>query len=239
MSLQSLHDKMLDEMPERAQHDSAECPFCNPQNSTETGGNMSETSFTKDEVQAQVAAAVAEATRSISEELESFKASQEAAEVEARIAEAKAELEERVSGLQAELDAKVIEAETAKNAHAELVALLEAEEARVAEEAAAAERRDARVAAVSEAASFSEDYIAANADRWASLDDEIFEALIADYKAVAEKASASTAGATKIPATTALVASRDEATGGSNSSAVKALSELRRTKGFDPREMVR
>lgn len=237
MSLQSLHDKMLEEMPERAQHDSAECPFCNPQNSTETGGNMSETSFTKDEVQAQVAAAVADATKAISEELEAFKASQEAAEVEARIAEAKAELEERVSGLQAELDAKVIEAETAKNAHAELVALLEAEEARVAEEAAAAERRDARVAAVSEAASFSEDYIAANADRWSALDDDTFEALLADYKAVAEKASASTAGTTKIPATTALVASRDDAPG--TGSAVKALSELRRVKGFDPREMVR
>lgn len=235
MSLQSLHDKMLEEMPERAQHDSAECPFCNPQNSHETGGNMSET-FTKDEVQAQVAAAVADATKAISEELEAFKASQEAAEVEARIAEAKAELEERIAALQADLDAKVIEAETAKAAHAELVALLEAEEARVAEEAAMAERRDARVAAVSEAASFSEDYIAANADRWASLDDDTFEALLADYKAVAEKASAST-GATKIPAKTALVASRDEASG--TGSAVKALSELRRVKGFDPREMVR
>lgn len=195
---------------------------------------MSET-FTKEEVQAQISAAVAEATRPLTEELESFKSSQETAEVEARIAEAKAEAEAQVTALQAELDAKVIEADAAVKAHTELVELLEAEEARVTEEAAVAARIEERTAAVAEVVEFSEEYVASNAARWAAMDDESFEATIADYAAVAEKASASVGGSTKVPAKTALTASRDEDKG--VASAAKGLFALQRG-GFDPRSMV-
>lgn len=231
-ALRELHDQMISEMPASASHEAADCPICTPQISEETGGNMSDT-FTKDEVEARVAAAVAEAVSPLAAELDAIRSGEEAAAVEARIAEAKAESEAAVAALQAELDAKAIELEAKSQELAELVSLLEAEEARLAEEAALAARIEERVAAVTEAGAFSEEYVQENAARWASMDDEAFEVALADYKVLAEKAAAASSGS-KIPAQTVMTAAREENNGGS---AVGKLFGLSRG-GFDPRTMV-
>ncbi len=228
-ALKELHDQMIAEMPASASHEAADCPICTPQISDTTGGTMSDT-FTKDEVEARVAAAVAEAVTPLRTELDTFRTGEEAAAVEARIEEARAEAEEKVNALQAELDAKAIELEAKTQELAELVTLLEAEEARVTEEAAAAARIEERTAAVNEVGAFSEEYVQENAARWASMDDEAFEVALEDYKVLAEKAAAT--GGSKIPVKTAMTAARDDNGG----SALNKLSGLIRS-GFDPRSV--
>lgn len=194
---------------------------------------MSEKTYTDPEVQALVTAAVAEATKDLSAELESLKSSLTASESDAKIAQIQADADEKVADLQAQLDAKVIEAQASKTAHDELVAYLEGEATRVETEAAAEARKEERVKAVSEAASFPEEYVTANTDRWAAMDDEAFELLLADYKSVSAKSGGDT---TTVP-TTALTATRDATTSGA-APAARALIGLRR-EGVDPRQIVR
>lgn len=233
-TLKALHDQMLEDKPDSAEHVEAECPFCTLQTSENNGGNMSDT-FTKSEVEAQVALAVAAATEELSKSLEEFKASQTASEVEAKIAAAQAEADVKVADLQAQLDAAVIEAGEATKARTDLESFLTAAQADADAATAIAARKDERVKLVTEAASFPEEYVTANADRWAGMSDEDFEATLADYKAVAEKASASSKGGT-LPDKTALHASRDDA--GSKGSATSKVFDLIRS-GVDPRELIR
>lgn len=195
---------------------------------------MSEKTYTDPEVQALVTAAVAEATKDLSAELESLKSSMTASESDAKIAQIQIEADEKVADLQAQLDAKVIEAQAATTARDELVAFLEGEATRVEAEAAAEARKEERVKAVSEAATFPEEYVSANTERWASMDDEAFETLLADYRSVSAKSGAET---TTIVPTTSLQATRDETTSGA-APAAKALISLRRD-GVDPRQMIR
>jgi len=232
-SLQAVHDKLLEDKPDGVEHVEADCPFCTPQSSDNSGGYMSKT-YSDEEVEALVTKAGK--AEELQAELDAFKSSQSAAEVEAKIAEAKAESDAQVADLQAQLDAKVIEAEAASTAKNEILTWLEAESEKITKEAEATARTDERVAQVAEVASFPEDYIVANAARWAGMDDETFEATIADYKAVAEKAVADAAATKGVPSTTALHASR-EANGNGGSSA-KEVIRLRET-GFDPRELTR
>lgn len=130
------------------------------------------------------------------------------AEVDSRVAAAKVEAEESIAALQAQLDTATVEAETAKQAHADLIAYLEAEQVAAAEAAALEVRKAERVAQVKEIASFSDDYVDAHADRWASLPDEAFEATLEDWKAIASKAPAAKSDEGDIPAATALTATR-------------------------------
>lgn len=234
--LKAEHDRLLASKPEGLEHDAIECEFCEPELATKTGtatnsakgGDMS--TYTEDELQAAIAAAV----KPVQDELASFKASQEAEEVEARIAEAKAEAEEAKAEVEKQLDTVTLERDEAVKAKTELEEYL-AEEAKKVEEAAAfAAKRDERVAQVKEVASFSDEHIEASADRWTAMADEDFAGLLEDWKAVAAKKEES-GTTTTIPAATAMTATRDD--GGSAPSVADVRREVMglRSQGVDTR----
>lgn len=111
----------------------------------------------------------------------------EAEAIDARIADAKAELEAQVAELQSKLDTAVLEAEAARSELDSVVSFLAAEQS-AAEEAAAAEaRKEERIAKVKEVASFPDEYLEANADRFAAMSEEAFEVALEDWKAIAPK----------------------------------------------------
>lgn len=234
MELKTLHDKLLAEMPEGATHVESECRFCSPGQITDT--HMEETmskTYSDEEVQALVTAGVAEATKELSKELEDLKATQTVSEWEAKIALTKEEHDAAVAELQAQLDKAVLEAEASKKANEDLTAYLEGEREREEREAAVEARKEERVKAVADAASFPEEYVTANTERWAAMDDESFESLLADYRSMAAKP----AGESNIPATTALQATRESQ---SNGQAKAAISIIRmRESGVDPRELIK
>lgn len=195
---------------------------------------MSKT-YSEDEALALVTAAVAEATKDLSAELDDLKATKTASEWETKIADLKVETDAKVADLQAQLDGKVIEAQASKTAHDELVAFLDSEKERTELEAAVNARKEERVKAVAEAATFPEEYLTANTERWATMDDEAFEALLADYKSVSAKSGETTT--TTVPTTTALHATRETTTTGA-ASAARELIALR-NEGVDPRQIIR
>lgn len=158
--------------------------------------------YTQDDVDAAVAAALAP----LKEQLSKMEAEMAEAGIEARIAEASAELTKQIEDLQAQLDTKVLEAEEARKSVTDITAYLDAVAAEAQAAADQASRKEVRLALVREVASFPDEYIDANADRWASLEDEAFEALVNDWRAIASKKPEET----QLPAATAMVASRTE-----------------------------
>lgn len=152
--------------------------------SNEGGKHMADKTYSEDEFKAAVAEAIAPLQAALAEAQAKDTEAAHAAAIEALKAEYDAKLEE----LQKSLDTAVLEGESHKNELAELTALLVAA-AEAAEKAAeVAARRDERLAKVKEFASFPEEYVTANADRWAELSEDVFEALLEDYKAVSKVA---------------------------------------------------
>jgi hypothetical protein len=231
MELKDLHDKMIAEMPDGAEHASEECPFCSDEQITQRGGNMK--SYSDEDIQALVAQAVADATKELTVELEGLKSTATVSEWEVKISTLQAEHDEQVAALQASLDAAVISAESAKQEYENLLAFLESEKDRVEAEAVVEARKEERVKAVSEAATFPEDYLTANTDRWAEMSDEAFEALLADYRSMGTVIPAPT----PIPGKTALHATRPAGDQGSASAAREVI--RLRERGIDPRELIR
>lgn len=228
--LKELHDRLMEQKPEGASHAEDECPFCgdaDPKEAEEVS-----VSYTEDELKAKVDEAVASATKDLEAKVKELEEVRSASEVEAKLAEAKAEHETKVSEIQAQLDTAVLEAEKAKTEKEEIVAFLEAEGKKAEEAAALASRRDERLKQVAEVASFPQEYVEANADRWAGLDDEQFAALLEDYKAVGAKKED---GEEEIPAgTSAMTASRE------SKGDKKVMAEVIRgfrTAGVDPRTL--
>lgn len=123
--------------------------------------------------------------------------------------DAKAPLVEQVKTLQDELDSTTLRAAKAESEYTALVTMLETAKAEQDEAAAIAERRDARREAVKELA-FTDDYVEANLDRWAAKSDEDFAELLDGWKAVVSKKDDGSEGASSIPATTAMKASRED-----------------------------
>lgn len=208
-ALKELHDRLLAQKPDDATHNTENCIHCNEALASELipeGGDMSKT-FTEDDLNA----AVREAVAAKQVEIDALKASQAETEVEARVAAAKAEADERVAALQADLDAATLRADTAEKLHTDLVAYLDAEKARQDAEVEAAARAESRLAVIKEVASFKDDYIAANLDRWAALDEEAFAALVEDWKLISAPATANAhATSTQLPASTAMAAVREK-----------------------------
>lgn len=169
--------------PSDAAHNSAECPFCLNTETDEShlGGEIEVSTFTQEELDA----AVAEALTPLQEALKALKESQQESEIETRIAAAKLELETRITELQGELDSSVLKTSEAERQYVELVDFLASEQNAQAEAAEMALRKEARLSIVKEVASFPDEYVTANADRWSQLDDEGFEALVNDWKAIA------------------------------------------------------
>lgn len=220
--LKALHDLLLAGKPEGATHP-ADCPVCAI---TPAREEATLKTYTEDELRAAIDAAVGD----LRGELDTFRASQEAQAVEARITKAVTEATEplstQVSELQAKLDASVLET-AAEKAKADA---LEAEKVAAAEAATVAARKDERLTKVKEVANFPEAYLDSNADRFAAMSDEEFEARLEEYRQIAVKAT----GTDGLPLKTAL-----KATTGTDSKPTSAVADLfaMRRAGIDPRTL--
>ncbi len=130
-------------------------------------------------------------------------------EIDSKIAAAKADLEAQVTDLHSQLDAAVLAAQAAKDDRDNTVSYLEGEAAAVEAAAAIAARKDERLTKVKEVASFPDEYLEANADRFAAMSDEEFEKALEDWKVIAPKK-----GEKKevIPSHTAMTAARSSDT---------------------------
>lgn len=204
--LRKAHDELLKNKPETAVHDETDCIFCNEDYSSEEGGDMK--TFTEEELNAAVAAAVAP----IQAELETAKEAQADKDVDDRVSEVKAEADQAVADIQGQLDEAMVQKGAAEKALEDTKAYLES--VRADEEAAAAHAAalESRKAAVAELALFGDEYVETNIERWAALADEDFDALMADWKTVAESAkSNSSEGAEEESSDTAMNSTRDTA----------------------------
>lgn len=158
--------------------------------------------YTEADVQAQVRQAVDAAVGELRTELDQLRASQEeqqiATRIEDAVAAATASLSARVAELETALDAATVEAAGEKaRADGLQVAI-----ATATAEAEVAERRDTRLEAVKATGlPFKAEYLTANAQRWAEMDEAAFDAFLADCK---EAAGDQTNDG--IPTTTALTA---------------------------------
>lgn len=203
--LKEIHDQLLAEKPEDAQHDEATCPFCNGEMSDAVdhqGGSEPVTkTYTEDEYDSVLAKVSA-----LEAKLAEFEGAQQESEVEAKIAEIKAEAQALNADLQTKLDTALLEAEAAKSEKEKVLEYLTQVQADADKAAEIAARRDERIALVKEQTSFPESRIEERADAWAAMDEAAFTAALDDWKTIAPK---TTNG--KIPdVSTALSASRDD-----------------------------
>ena len=112
----------------------------------------------------------------------------------------------------ASLDSAVLDSQKAKNEYEALIAFLaelqEAENREATRAAKKAERKE-KVCAV---ASFPEDYVESNLDRWTDMADEDFAALLSDWERIAAKASDEGADKKKdvVPSSTAMTAAAEQ-----------------------------
>jgi len=184
-SLKEKHDELLENMPEGASHDKENCPFCNP-----SGGGDEMNTFTEDELNTAVAEALAPVKEAAEAEISRLK--DEIAELsDAQAADEAAEVEERITSLQTDLDKAEARASEAEARVEEILSWLE-EQATLAEiaEYLTAVRAE-RTELIRSAAHFSDEYIDANIDRWSSMSDEAFAALVADMEAIKEASKGS------------------------------------------------
>lgn len=168
---------------------------------------MSKT-YTEDELTAAVNEAVAPVKEAAASELAELKVELD----ELRAAKAADEIQDEVATIQAQLDKTELRASEAEARVTEILGYFEGLAAE-AEAAAALEAAKAeRLTAISEAASFSDEYVASNIDRWVALSEEDFAALLEDWKAVqaASKASLENAELSEIPQETAMSHTRTE-----------------------------
>lgn len=245
MNLQEVHDRLVTVQPEGASCPE-DCPFCSGEYASlvEGGNNVSEKTFSEEETEALVAAAVAKATADLQSELDAFKAGEESAQMnaqieaikadmQAQIEAAKVEAETQINDLTIKLDAAVVAGEVAKRERDEIAGWLQAEADKVVAEAEKATLRSDRIAKVAEVITFPEDYVNERADKWASLDAEQFEALLADYKVLDSK---TTARPESPPRVTAMHASRESS---EQTTVGSALADIIRGRayGVNPRDI--
>lgn len=235
--LKDLHDALLQERPEGVEHDSLNCPMCGDvpvetASAESTGGNVSDEKTYTEAEYAQLVAQVSSLEAQIAE----LTKAAEAEAIDARIAEAKADLEAQVADLQTQLDAAVLEKEAARSELDNVLSFLAAEQA-AAEEAAALEaRREERIAKVKEVASFPDDYLATNAERFAAMSDEAFEAALEDWKAIAPKADKAGEEEGELLPSTAMTASRTTTNTTTDKSLLREVMSLREA-GVDVRSI--
>lgn len=195
-----IHDKLLEQMPEGASHEP--CSYCLMSTESPEGGTRVDKTYTEEDLQT----AVAEATAELAAKVAAMESAAQESEVAAAISAVKAEAAAEIEELRSNLDNAVLAAQAAKNEldtyKADIEAIAAAET--LATEVAA--RREERLAQVKEAASFPDEYLEANADRYAAMSDEDFAERLQEFAAISPAKS----GDDKIPSTTALTAARDE-----------------------------
>lgn len=165
---------------------------------------MADKTYTQEEQDALLAQ-VADLTAKVAEMTDATTASL----IETKVAEVTAAMDAAIAEVQAKLDTAVLEAETAKTAHDEIVAFLDAAVADTAAKVEMEARKEERLAKVREVASFPEEYLTENADRFAAMSDEAFTAAVEDWAAIAPQKSAS-GTKEELPKKTAMSASRAE-----------------------------
>lgn len=229
-----VHQKLLTEKPEGAEHDEKSCPLCalaaeGTAPHVEPEGTMTTTvadpaTFTAEDVKSQVDAAVAAAVEAARDQLiTELSALAEDADAEAKIADLESKLDAATAALAA-AEQKATETEQF---------WAEAIEAHEAAEVAAA-RKDERLAELAAAVTLPEEFVKENADRFAAMSDEDWAAKLNDFRIAAGK----TEGESTIPSTTVLTAAREGAagTGAPTGSMLSELGSLRHTL-TDPRTL--
>lgn len=160
------------------------CPICNPdnQNNPDEGGDME--TFTKDELDSAVNAAVAplqaelESTKA---ELTSIKSDLAEDEVASRVAEATADSEARITELQDQLDTAVNDAATARAELAELEQFLADEAEKLELIALFNDRKEARLAEIAEKLPhMPQERIDARIDEWTEKSDDDWASFLED-----------------------------------------------------------
>lgn len=183
--------------------------------------------FTQTDLDAAVAAAVGPLQQRLTE----LEAQAQDSEVGRAVAAAVAEKDTQISDLQSQLDTAVA-ARTAAEAKMTETETFWAEAIAAHEEAIAFEaRRNERVSKAAEIGVFNDDYIAANADRFAAMSDEDFAARLEEWRLIAADKAPS-----GIPAKTAFTASRVEQPQTSTGSRLGQLAALRANR-VDPRTL--
>lgn len=234
--LLALHAKLLEEKPDGVEHDKATCPLCaleaDPEHANAPGGESVSESFTKEQVDEMIAKAVEEATVPLQAKLDDLGKAAKETEVGKAVAEATAPLEAQVEELQKKVDDAEVAKTAAETAKAEIeefwtTAITESEEA-----AARDTRKGERVEAAKAAGVLAEDYITANADRFADMSEDDWSARLDEWKVIAE--AAKTNG---IPASTGFTASRETASENNNGSALTLLRSMRSGVKSDPRTL--
>lgn len=159
--------------------------------------------------QADIDTATAAATVSLQQRLAELEAQVQETEVGQAVSKAVAEAvtaeTARTAELQTQLDAAEAARTAAENRLAETEQFWTQAIADHDATAALAARREQRVARASEAGVFTDEYITANADRFAAMPDEDFDARLAEWALIATQAGTGPAGT---PARTALTASQ-------------------------------
>lgn len=224
MSSRELHDRWLEQRPEGASHPE-DCPFCLEAKANLTGGAgdpMSDKTYSESEVQAQIALA----TKALEDQIRDLEAKDLEAETEAKVAEATVALQAELDAAKAELDVKVAELAGANQKIEDIDAYLSAEKAEKEEAEAAEARKTERVEKVKENASFTDEYVAEHAERWAKMSDEDFEGLIDNLKASGSKGEK--AKDDTIPGDTKLAGTSETASKDESKSTLGTILDLRR-----------
>jgi hypothetical protein len=170
VTAEDIHEFLLANQPEDADHNQAECAMCLQKASTQEESVSTDNMLTQEQHEQLLASAVEKATTAA------------AATVDAEVLSLNEQLDEAKSALAA----KDEEIETLKSSIDE-----RAEEDRL--EALAAER----VAQVKEVASFSDEQVESRRAAWAKMDEDDFVAYVEDIKAVAAVKSDDDDGAPK------------------------------------------
>lgn len=198
------HDEIFERMsePEKAEHIVSDCSFCVESETAELikeGGEPVSKTYSEEEFNSAVKAAVDEATAPLVAKLAEVDASKAQEQADARIAELEAEHANAIDALKGELDTVKVEAVAHEQKYNDVVSYLEAEKAAADEAAAIEARKSERLAAVKEVAALDDEYVADNIDRWASMSDEDFGALTASWNAVKATVKTVEAGSEELP----------------------------------------
>jgi DNA repair exonuclease SbcCD ATPase subunit len=225
--LKAIHDQLLADMPEGAEHDEATCPMCalEVEENTTPGGSMPET-FTQEDLDAAVTAM----SDTLQQRLKELEAQVQESEVGRAVAQATEAKDAEISQLQQRIDAAEASRTAAENKLNEVEQFwVDA----IATQQAASEldaRKERRVTEAKQAGVFSDDYINENAERFAAMSDEDFSARLEEWRLIAAK----TGESTPAPARTALAASASGQT--PPASNLSVVSELRGMR-VDPRTL--
>lgn len=228
--LKAVHDRLLAQKPEGAEHDSTGCALCamdaaDEPTTTERGGSPM-ADFTQEQVDSMIAVAVSKAIEDATGPLQSriveLEASKQTDEIEAAVADATATLSTEAARLQSELDAANVAKTAAETALADLEAARVQAEADREEAERVSQLKDKRIEEATAAAVLDEDYIKEHADRFAAMSDEDWAFNLDEWKLIASKT-----GTTKRPVTTAIHASRGQGADPRQSS-LHLIGEIRR-----------